>query len=426
MAEHILTGFGFGPIQGGLFIKEAVDSTNFKRIVISEIDQKLVEAVRANNGSYYINIAHKNCIETVKIDNVELLNPNNEQDRNILIKALTESTEIVTSLPSVNFYDTGENSIVSLIAQGLKNTKAKATIIYTAENNNMAAEILEEKVAKELGCSLPQCCQFLNTVIGKMSGVITEPAEIEKLKLKTITPHINRAFLVEEFNRILVTKTTIPNFKPGIEVFIEKTQLLPFEEMKLYGHNTLHTLLGFLGCLKSYTRMTELENDSWIMDIAKKAAILDSGKALIKKYASLNDEVFSEQGYKNYAEDLLKRITSPYLNDTTIRAARDPVRKLGLTDRIFGTMTLALQQGIEPLNIALGAAAGLAVIIKDSDKHNLPLELRVDNWSNLKQDAIPKILNWIWQNKTNEFSNELIKYVQDAYKKLVISTNEQS
>ena len=51
MAEHIFTGFGFGPIQGGLFVKEAFQSGNFARIVVSEIDAKLVGAVRANKGS---------------------------------------------------------------------------------------------------------------------------------------------------------------------------------------------------------------------------------------------------------------------------------------------------------------------------------------------------------------------------------------
>ena len=51
MAEHIFTGFGFGPIQGGLFVKEAFQSGNFARIVVSEIDAELVDAVRANKGS---------------------------------------------------------------------------------------------------------------------------------------------------------------------------------------------------------------------------------------------------------------------------------------------------------------------------------------------------------------------------------------
>ena len=52
MAEHIFTGFGFGPIQSGLFVKEAFQSGNFARIAIAEIDRELVEAVRANKVSY--------------------------------------------------------------------------------------------------------------------------------------------------------------------------------------------------------------------------------------------------------------------------------------------------------------------------------------------------------------------------------------
>jgi len=51
MAEHIFTGFGFGPIQSGLFVREAFQSGNFTRIVVSEIDAELVGAVRANTNS---------------------------------------------------------------------------------------------------------------------------------------------------------------------------------------------------------------------------------------------------------------------------------------------------------------------------------------------------------------------------------------
>ena len=143
MAEHVLTGFGFGPIQSGLFAKEAFQSGNFKRIVVAEIDTPLVDAVIANKGSYYINVAKADGIEPLRIDNVELLNPNITEDRESLLEVLAQSTEIVTSLPSVNFYGAGQaNSVVSLIAEGLKSSSSEATIIYTAENNNHAAEIL--------------------------------------------------------------------------------------------------------------------------------------------------------------------------------------------------------------------------------------------------------------------------------------------
>jgi len=141
MADHAFTGFGFGPIQAALFAAEAFRSRNFSRIVIAEIDRRLVDALAANNRTYYVNIARADGIETLKIENVELLNPAIPADRSLLAEALAQSTEIVTSLPSVDFYESGgDNSVAALIAEALSSGGAAPTIIYTAENNNHAAE----------------------------------------------------------------------------------------------------------------------------------------------------------------------------------------------------------------------------------------------------------------------------------------------
>ncbi|MHC4595424.1 MAG: mannitol dehydrogenase family protein [Planctomycetota bacterium] len=438
MAEHIFTGFGFGPIQGGLFVKEAFQSGNFTRIVAAEIDAEIVDAVKANKGSYYVNVAKADGVEVLKIDNVELFDPNVAADRQMLLEVLAKSTEIATCLPSVDFYDSGRaNSVASLIADGLKRSRAKATIVYTAENNNRAAEILEEAVTKKIGALSPEKVQFLNTVIGKMSRVVSDPAETEarcegsrclrkqggfrseiaELKLKTVAPGIKRAFLVEEFNRILVSRTQITGFKPGIEVFIEKDDLLAFEEAKLYGHNAVHSLLGFIGAVKGYTKMTELKQDQAVMQIGRKAFLQECGAALVKKYVSLGDELFTEAGFRDYAQDLLERMTSPYLGDTVARVVRDAVRKLRINGRIFGTMTLALEYDIEPTNMALGAVAGIAVLLETADENNLPGDLRFGNWRKLDDAGIERIINWLWTGQSCNYAQQLIKYVQKAKKR---------
>ena len=415
MQEHIFTGFGFGPIQAGLFAKEAFQSGNFAKIVIAEIDQQLVEAVRNNNGSYYVNIARKNGIETVRIDNIEIYNPQVDSDRQTLAKVLAESTEIVTSLPSVSFYDMGHNSVVSLIARALKSSSASATIVYTAENNNHAAEILKGKVSAKFGDISSAMVQFLNTVIGKMSQVVTELEEIRNKNIAPITPGMSRAFLVEEFNEILVSRCNIPDFRLGIEVFIDKEDLLPFEEAKLYGHNAVHSLLGYLGSLKGYAKMSELKDDTELMQIAREAFINESGGALIRKYSHLADEFFTEDRYRKYAEDLLERITSPYLDDTVQRAVRDPMRKLCLNDRLFGTMALALEQGIEPINLALGAAAAIVFILKNAAEYELS---QVESVQKLQDKHIEEILLEIWSEDISNKSGELIRYTQKAYEHL--------
>ena len=420
MPEHIFTGFGFGPIQGGLFAKEAFQSGNFARIVTAEIDRELVDAVRANSGSYYVNVAKADGIEVLKIDDVELLNPQIAEDKRTLLEVLAQSTEISTCLPSVSFYGSGgPDSTASLIADGMENSRAEATIIYTAENNNHAAEILEKAVGERAAALSQKKVQFLNTVIGKMSRIVDDPAEIAELKLAMIAPGIERAFLVEEFNRILVSRTRISDFRPGIEVFVEKDDLLPFEEAKLYGHNAIHSLLGFVGAVKGYVKMTEFKNDSVVMRIARDAFLQECGGALVKKYSFLGDELFTEAGFRNYAEELLERITNRYLADTVARAGRDVVRKLGITGRIFGTMQLALEYGIEPKNMALGGMAGIAVLLQKAEQNNLPRDLRCADWRKLDDSKIEEILKWIWKGQESRYSEQLIKYVQNARRDLM-------
>ena len=408
MRDHVFVGFGFGPIQSGLFVSEAFKSGNFSRIVIAEVDQYLVDSVRKNNGSYFVNIASNDGISPEKIDGIEMFNPTVDADRQELLIALSQSTEIVTSLPSVDFYDKGSNSVASLIKRGLGQSTASGTIIYTAENNNHAAEILEEKIGSF------KKVQYLNTVIGKMSQVLHDKQEIADKRLETIAPGIDRAFLVEEFNKILVTKCKLPDFEPGIEVFVEKQDLLPFEEAKLYGHNAIHALLAYLGAQKDYTKMAQLKDDIELMQIAKDAFINESGTALINKYTSLNDAFFTETGFKHYAEDLLGRMTNSYLSDPIERAARDPQRKLALNDRLFGTMTLCLEQGIEPKNMAIGAAAGIVFLLKRVDENDLPEELRYDHWATISAGETKKFFDWLWSGEQNEYSSRLIGYIRKS------------
>ena len=48
-------GFGFGAIQGGLFLPSAFASGNFDRLVVAEIDSELVAQIRRSGGTYQCN-----------------------------------------------------------------------------------------------------------------------------------------------------------------------------------------------------------------------------------------------------------------------------------------------------------------------------------------------------------------------------------
>ena len=349
-SSRTFVGFGFGAIQGGLFLYEAFRSGNFDRLVVAEVLPDVVAALRRSGGRYRVNVATPTGLEVHEVTGIEALNPKDPSDRVALLAALGEASEICTALPSVDFF----SSVAPLLADGLR----APAVIYTAENNNHAAELLEAAV-RRLNTALPAQHQFLNTVIGKMSGVVTATGN-----LAAITDGLPRAVLVEQFNRILITQISLPGFHRGIEVFSEKPDLLPFEEAKLYGHNAVHALLGYLAHQRGYQFMSDIAGDAELMRLGRAAFLEESGPALIARRGGL-DPLFTPAGYQAYAEDLLCRMTNPWLSDAVVRIIRDSRRKLSWNDRLIGTMRLALDAGIQPERFAKGAAAAFELFAKE-------------------------------------------------------------
>ncbi len=392
-------GFGFGPIQSALFLYEAYRAGGFARFVVADVDRVLVRALRSSGGRYTVNIARRDGVDRAVVEGVELLDPGEACDRERIVQAVAAADEMCTALPSVAAYAPcaagGECSPSRLLARGLSRRETPLpTILYTAENHNHAAEILSGELAGRVPAAVLASVQVLNTVIGKMSGVIADPREIERLGLATLTPQIPRAVLVEEFNRILISRVRLPGFRRGIEVFQEKDDLLPFEEAKLYGHNAIHALIAYLADWRGYLTVAEAGADPWIMQTARRAFIDESGAALIRRHAGLGDPLFTPAGWARYAADLLERMTNPHLNDRVERVGRDPLRKLGFDDRLYGAMTIALEQGVEPRSLALGAAAAMLSIVRRRSEPGNPFAgLSADA---LDEDHLGEQLGRLW------------------------------
>ena len=349
-------GFGFGPIQTGLLLFEALESGGFDRFVVAEVDQALVDAVRAAGNEVAINIAGRNGIRSRRLRPIELYNPRMPGDREAIESAISEARELGTAIPSVELYRSGgEASIAALLARGAR--PGRKRIVYTAENNNFAAEILAKAVQEHAPGVLFDDLQCLNTVVGKMSGVVSSPEEMKRLGLVPLVPGFGTCVLVEEFNRILISRITLTGFHREIRVFEEKDDLLPFEEAKLYGHNAVHALLGYLARLRGYEVMSRISEDEKLMGLGRRVFLEESGAALIRRHAATRDSLFTEAGFAAYAEDLMERMVNPWLFDRVDRIIRDPSRKLGWEDRFFGTMRLCLQAGVAPVGLTLGAAA---------------------------------------------------------------------
>ena len=375
-------GFGFGPIQAGLFLAEAHNSGNFTRLVVAEIVPEVVTAVR-RAGCFTVNIGHTDGISALTVGPVEMYAPDVPIDRAQLIQAVAEASEIATALPSVAHYATGgENGVHAILAEGLLQKIASGgplAVIYAAENHTRAAELLAEAVLAETPVNrrdaIMRRVQFLDTIIGKMSGAPEEGAG-----LQPIAPGLTRAFLVEAFNRIYIAQIKRPGAGPGaelapdsawatyrrgIEVFIEQPDLAPFAEAKLYCHNAGHALAGYLAHQLGFRRIDELRGRPDVIAFVRAAMVEESGAPLCRRFTGV-DPLFAPEGMGAYVDDLITRMVNPYVRDTVARVGRDPARKLSWDDRLVGAMRLARAEGVTPRRYAIGAAAALCWLEVDA------------------------------------------------------------
>ena len=138
---------------------------------------------------------------------------------------------------------------------------------------------------------------------------------------------------------------------PPIKGLIPFSPFKFFIEQKLLMHNMAHAMSAYLGYLKGYTRIPDVEVDAEIKYLITRA-ILEAARALSKKHgASLDDNL-------QFFEDLIIRFENKLLDDTMLRVGKDTKRKLSASDRLGGAFKIVREQGMVPAHIAIGIAAG--------------------------------------------------------------------
>ena len=354
-AAGSLVGIGSGAIQLGLWAYYARRAG--ARVTLAEVDASRVAAIRKTGGFYKINIARFDRIEPVRVGPVEILNPIVPAERARLVAALREATDVVTAVPSTRDYA----AITGLLTAGLGVGK-RPVAVYASENEIGAARKLEHAVFPG---GKPRRIGFADTVIERMGGPHTDPALVARLGLGTLTPQMGLALLVEDFDRIVVERVGIlaaPGCRTIFGSFLAVRDIRLYEELKLYGHNAVHFLLGCLARLKGYALMSDFNGDSDFGLIGVDALRVETGGWFRRQYRRSGDAVTTDEGYERWVVQLSRRIVNPYLHDAVERVIRDPARKLAWDDRIVGTMRRALHAGVAPRRYALGVAAALRIM----------------------------------------------------------------
>lgn len=121
---------------------------------------------------------------------------------------------------------------------------------------------------------------------------------------------------------------------------------------KLFLFSAGHAASAYLGGMRGHRRIREALTDVDVASVVR-AAMLEGQAGLSACFG----EWFS--GGAVAVDRSMRRYAAPHLDDTVERVGRDPLRKLGATDRICGSARLAMAAGKTTPALALVTAAAL-------------------------------------------------------------------
>jgi hypothetical protein len=82
-------------------------------------------------------------------------------------------------------------------------------------------------------------------------------------------------------------------------------------------------------------------------------------------------------------------------------------------------MSLALEYGVEPKNMALGALAGLISILRQPQTHQLPDSLRHPDIGPIPQSGLRDLLQWVWRGRMPDRNDPVFKCVFEVQGRLM-------
>ena len=128
--------------------------------------------------------------------------------------------------------------------------------------------------------------------------------------------------------------------------------LSAYLERKLFTLNGPNAVTACYGYLKGYTTIKESLEDREIYDVVW-GMMEECGAMLEKRHGFTAEQMLA------YRTKLMQRFLNPYIIDSVIRVAREPIRKLSPNDRIIAPLNHAREYGIDTPSYYTGIASVL-------------------------------------------------------------------
>jgi mannitol-1-phosphate 5-dehydrogenase len=330
--------FGAGNVGRG-FLGQLFSESGYE-VVFVDIDERLIHTLKSRRA-YVIRLVDNDSVEEVAVGPVRAVHA---QETATIARALSETCIAATAvgvraLPQ----------IAPLVAAGIARRSALGVQdplnVIVCENLIDAAATFRAMVAERLDAAdrayLQEKIGFVDTVIGRMVPPPTAAMRAQDPSL----------IAVEAYKELPVDRAGFVGPVPSITGMMPCDNFPVFFARKLYIHNCGHAILGYLGYLRGHTYGYEALEDSAIRPLLV-SALEEAKLGIVKAYD------LESSWLEAHIVDVIRRLANRALGDTVFRLARDPIRKLGPTDRLVGAARLAENAGVSPQALSWGIAAG--------------------------------------------------------------------
>ena len=338
--------YGGGNIGRG-FIGATLSQSGYE-VTFIDVAEPVVRALQEKH-CYPVRYVSSEGYEDVRIENVTAVNGNDTEAAAEVIAAC----DIMATAVGARILKFIVPNIVEGLRRRWSRTEAPLNIII-CENLNDANKILEGMLKEQLS---EEEKKIFDARVGLVEASIGRMVPVQTEEMKDGDP---MRVCVERYGFLPVDKAAFKGAVPEIKNMVPFEPFDFFIKRKLFIHNMGHATCAYLGDLLGLTYIYEAIAVPEIRIIVQNA-MLESALALSKRYgASLAD-------LQLHITDLLGRFTNAALKDTCQRVGGDPARKLGPDDRLIGAAKLAMDQGVTPAYMAIGAAAGLRRYIAEME-----------------------------------------------------------
>ena len=338
--------YGGGNIGRG-FIGGLLSQSGY-RVTFIDVAEPVVKHLQ-EKGCYPVRYVSSNGHEDVMIENVTAVNGNDTEAASDAIA----NCDIMATAVGARILKFIVPNIVAGLRKRWAMEKGPLNIIVCENlmDANLVVEgMIKDQLTEEEKAKFDETVGLVEASIGRMVPVQTE-------EMKDGEP---MRVCVERYGFLPTDKAAFKGEIPQIKNMVPFAPFDFYIKRKLYVHNMGHATCAYLGDLLGLAYIYQ-SIDVADVRILVQNAMLESAVALSSKYGvNMADIVM-------HITDLLNRFTNAALLDTCARVGGDPGRKLSPDDRLIGSATLALEQGITPAYIAVGAAAGLHRYINEAE-----------------------------------------------------------